>query len=210
MQKNEEKIETINAYVFFDGQNLYRSSMEAFGIAYPDFDPKKLAHEACQKLGWNCSKIKFYTGVPQETKSPGWHAFWKQKKMQMSRDGIDVTTTVLRYRMETFSMGHGADVTKEIAREKGIDVRIALDMVAAAYSDQCNGILVFSQDQDLAEAVSEVKAIAKSKKKFIHLASAFPMSRKSYNRNGLKGTKEIYIDEDLYLKCKDPRGYPKP
>lgn len=210
MTKPDESNKPIKAHVFFDGQNLFRSSQEAFKIPYPNFDPKKLAFAVAQKMGWECTRTCFYTGIPEEKKEPGWHYFWKQKRLVMERDKVVVTTTTLRYRQEEIKIGGGHSITKEIAREKGIDVRIALDVVATALAAECEAIIIFSQDQDLAEAVKDVKKIAKQQNRFIHLVSAFPISETSRNKNGLRGTKECYVDWKMYDNCKDPRGYPKP
>jgi len=202
--------EIIECFAFIDGQNLFRSAQEAFNIPYPNFDPKKLATAVATKMGWECKATHFYTGIPDEKRDPGWHYFWKQKRLAMERDGVLVTTTALRYRKEEIKLGGGTSVTKEIAREKGIDVRIALDVVAGAMEGRCKAIIVFSQDQDLAEAIKEVKRIAKKQNRFIHLVSAFPISESARSKNGIQGTKECYIDWQMYEACKDPRSYPRP
>jgi len=44
--------------------------------------------------------------------------------------------------------------------EKGIDVRIALDIIRLAHRGEYEVALVFSQDQDLSEAAEEVRVIA--------------------------------------------------
>ena len=58
----------------------------------------------------------------------------------------------------------GARIFQEIKaslhEEKGIDVRLALDVVPMARENLYDVALIFSQDQDLSEAADEVKAIS--------------------------------------------------
>ena len=49
--------------------------------------------------------------------------------------------------------------------EKGIDTRITIDIVRDILEQESEAIVIFSEDQDLSEAVTEVKKIAKSQKK---------------------------------------------
>lgn len=163
----------------------------------------------CAKLDWHCEQVRFYTGVPDE-RDPGWHYFWKQKRLTMERQGVKVTTTKLRYRKETIHLNGGDSFTKDVAREKGIDVRIALDMVAAAYNKSCEAMVLFSQDQDLAEAIKEVKRVGRNDNREIAIACAFPMSESCRNRNGVRGAKELFIDWKVYQKCIDPKQYTRP
>lgn len=200
----------INTIVFIDGQNLIHSCQDAFSIPYPDFDPYKLAKKLCEVHSLNCGEVRFYTGVHEETEEPGWAAFWKQKIMNMTRDQVRVTHRKLRYRMETISLGQGSTIQKKVPREKGIDVRIALDIVAAVYDQRCENILVFSQDQDLAEAIQEANRIAGTQGRKIGMYSAVPISPTARSCRGLARTTELRFDWDFYKECKDHRGYPKP
>ncbi len=70
-------IETVGkrAFVFVDGQNLFRSAKEAFGYAYPNYDVKLLAEKICLNQGWSLDKVNFYTGVPDLQDNSFWHNF---------------------------------------------------------------------------------------------------------------------------------------
>jgi uncharacterized LabA/DUF88 family protein len=75
-----------------------------------------------------------------------------RKLAMMGRHGIHVCSHELHYHNETVALPDGTSVTVPIGQEKGIDVRIALDIARLAASDAYDVALVFSQDQDLAEA----------------------------------------------------------
>jgi hypothetical protein len=91
--------------------------------------------------------------------------------------------------------------------EKGIDVRIALDVIRLAMGGDYDVALIFSQDQDLSEAADEVKTIARERNRWIKVASAFPFSPTSRNRRGINGTDWIRIERGLYNSSRDPRDH---
>ena len=65
-----------------------------------------------------------------------------------------------------------------IAREKGIDMRIALDAINAVYSQSIGVVLLFSQDQDFVELAEEVRRLNRQLNRKVVIASAFPSSTK--------------------------------
>ncbi len=67
--------------------------------------------------------------------------------------------------------------------------------------------LIFSQDQDLTEAVDEIKSISMAQNRWIKAASAFPVGANSRNKRGINGTDWITIDKRLYESCIDRRDY---
>ena len=90
------------AVSFIDGQNLYRHAKDAFGYHHPNYDPRKLADAVCAERGW------VNHGVA----------------------GIVVTTRYLRYRVERVRLPDGSVHEIPVEREKGIDLRLGLDVVA--------------------------------------------------------------------------------
>ena len=67
--------------------------------------------------------------------------------------------------------------------------------------------LIFSQDQDLTEAVEEVKQIALAQNRWIKMASAYPLSPTSRNRRGIDKTDWLPVDRSTYDSCIDHRDY---
>lgn len=199
------------AVAFFDGQNLFHAAKEAFGYTYPNFDPRCLAEAICTTQGWALDQVRFYTGVHDARANPFWNHFWQAKLLQLSRDGVWTYARPLRYRNTLVKLPDGTEQTALVGQEKGIDVRIALDIVRLILDGACNVALVFSQDQDLTEVADEVRLIARRMSRWIKIASAFPSSPTCRNSRGINKTDWIPIERAAYDACLDPRDYrPKP
>ncbi|MFH0911660.1 MAG: NYN domain-containing protein [Planctomycetota bacterium] len=197
------------AIAFFDGQNLYFAAKDAFGLeySYPNYEPRRLAEPVCKRYEWTLIGIRFYTGVPALDKDPFWHEFWNNKLRNMQSSGIEVFRRELRYSEET-TMLSGIEVQrKPIPKEKGIDVRIALDLMMYFLEDRYDAGVIFSQDQDLSEAVADIQKLAEQKGKDIILASAFPVGKGTKNSHGINGTIPIRTTKIEYAQCTDRRDY---
>jgi len=184
------------AIVFVDGQNLFYAAKDSFGSQFPDYDVALLAGRLCHGQGWELTPSRFYTGVPDSADDPHWNHFWHHKLAQMGRVGVHVFSRPLRYRNQTVRLPDGSAHSFLVGQEKGVDVRLALDLVRLASDRHYDVGLILSQDQDLTEAVEDVR-----------LASAFPSSPASRNRRGIDKTDWIRIDRNLYNECKDARDY---
>lgn len=195
------------AIAFFDGQNLFHAAREAFGHSYPSYDPTRLARAVCSAHGWTVQQVRFYTGVPDAEDNAFWNHFWASKLAQMGRQGVWTYSRPLRYQNQTVRLPDGGQHTYLAAHEKGIDVRIALDVVSLAVEDSLDVALVFSQDQDLSELADEIRRIARRERRWIKIASAFPASPTSRNRRGIDKTDWIRIDRATYENSVDPRDY---
>lgn len=96
-------------------------------------------------------------------------------------------------------------------REKGVDVRLALDVVRLAHGQEYDIALIFSQDQDLSEVADEIRVVAQEQGRWIKAASAFPVSPVVPKPRGINRTDWIKIDRATYDACLDTRDYrPKP
>ncbi len=116
-------------------------------------------------------------------------------------------TRKLRYRtIETYNE-NGVLLEKEISQEKGIDVRLALDVVRYAREKAYDVAILFSQDQDLAEVAEEVRRISREQDRWIKVACAFPAGPRASAKRGIDKTDWIPMDQDFYDKCLDPRDY---
>ena len=94
-----------------------------------------------------------------------------------------------------------------VGQEKGVDVRLAIDVISLAHQRAYDVALVFSQDQDLSEVADEIRQVATQQGRWIKMASAFPFSLASPNRRGINGTDWIKIDRSTYDACLDTRDY---
>lgn len=195
------------AVAFFDGQNLFHAAKQAFGYTYPNYDVLGLAKTVCQSQGWNLMQTRFYTGVPDNQDNPRWHYFWTSKLAAMARQGVEVYSRSLRYRIQTIVLPDGTRHTFLVGAEKGVDIRLALDIIRMALRMEYDVALVFSQDQDLSEVADELRDISRVQRRWIKIASAFPSSPALRNRRGIDKTDWIQIDRTTYDACIDPSDY---
>lgn len=192
---------------FIDGQNLFYAVKKAFGYTYPNYDPKALAECIAAPRGWTLTKIFFYTGIPDPDDDPFWNHFWTAKLAVMGTRGVETFSRTLRYRNQSVQLPDGTTSTVLVGQEKGIDVRIALDVVRLARENRYDVALIFSQDQDLSEVADEVRAISIQQARWIKVACAFPVSPTAENRRGINGTEWIRIDRVTYDACLDLNDY---
>lgn len=195
------------AVAFVDGQNLFYAAKKAFGYRFPNYSPKALAERISASRGWTLSQTFFYTGIPDATDNPFWNHFWTAKLAVMGTRGIRTFSRSLRYRNQTVHLPGGGSTTILVGEEKGVDVRLALDVVRMARENHYDVALIFSQDQDLSEAADEVKAISAQQGRWIKVACAFPVSPTAENLRGINGTEWITIDRATYDACLDPNDY---
>jgi uncharacterized LabA/DUF88 family protein len=195
------------AMAFFDGQNLFRHAKTAFGHIHPNYDPKSLFGAICTEKGWLGKGIRFYTGVPSAIEDPMWRGYWNNRLLQLSRAGVLVTSRELRYHDVASTSADGSKKVERVAHEKGIDVRLALDVVRLARQKQYDVAVVFSQDQDLSEVVAEVVEIAKEQSRWIKVVSAFPSGPQASSKRGINGADWFEIGRELYDANLDPRDY---
>jgi uncharacterized LabA/DUF88 family protein len=182
---------TKRTIAFVDGQNLFHMAKHAFGYLYPNYDPLALAQAVVgTRPDWALVGTRFYTGVPDSQDSNLWNHFWSAKLAVLGTRDVFCFSRPIR---------HG--------KEKGIDVRIALDVVQLARLREYDVALIFSQDQDLSEAADEVRAISIEQTRWIKVACAFPSSAQALNTRGINGTEWIPVAKQLYDQCLDPLDY---
>jgi len=187
---------------FFDGQNLYRSVKAAFGYTFPNYDPTKLARLVCAKQNWHLESVRFYTGIPRPQDNPFWNNFWNNKLANLGRQKVIVYKRYLAKReAETLS----GPVPYLV--EKGIDVRIAIDIIRMALKGEYDIALIFSQDQDLSEAADEIRNISRERNIYAEIASAFPENCDPAYRRGINKTTWHTISKSEYDSCLDPIDY---
>lgn len=157
------------------------------------------------------TEVRFYTGVPDAADKPFWNHFWNAKGAQMGREGVAVCTRPLKYRNKEIVLPDGTTHTFLDGDEKGIDVRLALDVISLAHKKLYDVAVIFSRDQDLSELADEIKTISSEQNRWIKAASAYPYSPAVKTFRGVNNTQWIKIDRTTYDACVDKRDYrPKP
>ena len=92
-------------------------------------------------------------------------------------------------------------------QEKGVDVRLALDLVRATYEERYEVAIIVSQDSDFDPAVRLAKEIAESQGRRLVCESAYLVGPGSVSRRGVPGTRWVHIDKATYDACYDPTDY---
>jgi len=201
----------IRAVTFFDGQNLFHSAKAAFGYNFPNYDPVALSKAMCAAKGWQLDQVRFYTGVPDAADNAKWNHFWVAKCAQMGREGVHIFTRPLRYRNKVVTLPDGSTHTFLDGDEKGIDLRLALDVIHLTHERVLDVALLFCRDQDLSELADEIKVISKEQARWIKIASAYPYSPAVKTFRGIDRTEWCQINRAMYDACIDKRDYrPKP
>lgn len=152
--------------VFMDWQNVYKRARECFyGQDDPDFThgqvwPHSLAQLLCDRVSdhgdtdFEVAEIRVYRGAPKNDEDPkGYSAFQRQTSRWVSHNN---RVTLIK-RDLVYPKSRTADGVWERndqpAREKGVDVSLAVDVVTMGTSGQYDHAVVFSSDQDLAPAI---------------------------------------------------------
>ncbi len=149
------------AAVFFDGRNVRYAACKAFDArCFADFHPLALARRLTQARGWDLSGVHYYIGVPKAGRVVGGETQqdWASRISRWQAQGVRTYTTPLA--------GNN--------REKGIDLRMALDMVRLFEQGAFDVAVVCSADQDFQEAAQELRLLARRSGRSIHVATAFP------------------------------------
>jgi uncharacterized LabA/DUF88 family protein len=191
----------LNTILFFDGQHLYRSAKDAWrplpaigpsNYSWPSYDVTKISDALVTRDPQRqIQEIRFYTGVPELQDDARWHIFWTNKLRYLKSQGIEI------YKGRINSAG----------QEKGVDVRIAVDLIRLTYEQKYDVAMIFSQDWDFGPAVLLAKEIARDQGRHLVFESCFPAPTGTANRRGIPGTNWIEIDKATYDSCFDPRDY---
>jgi uncharacterized LabA/DUF88 family protein len=196
------------AVTFIDGQNLFHCAKQAFGHSYPNYDVEALSRIVCIRQGWELDQARFYTGIPEAADNAFWNYFWAGRLAVMGRqEKIHVFSRHLRYRNRVVRLHDGSTFSYRTGEEKGIDVRICIDIIRLAHEKVFDVALIFSQDQDLSEVAEEIRKIAREQDRWIKVASAFPFNPDHKFRRGIDRTDWIRIDRAMYDACLDTRDY---
>ncbi len=164
--------------VFMDGANIYRAFKSSFGSAR--YSPIKLANALA--AGRSLVRANFYIGaVPQQM---GVKLYADQQRFLSRLKQLPGLTVWTGRMAQTGGRWY----------EKGVDVKIATDMVALAYTDEYETAILVSGDGDLAPAVREVRRVGRV------VENAMARSRRSWHLLQ-ESSKFLVIDQDIFQSC---------
>ncbi len=125
----------------------------------------------------------------------------------MTRAGVAVIARPLRYRTERARLADGSAHDIPVARKKGVDLRLGLDVVRMARNGELDVTVIFSQDQDLGEVAGEIRDIARVQGRWLKAVSAFPHGGSATSKRGIDRTGWFRMDREFYDACLDPGDY---
>jgi uncharacterized LabA/DUF88 family protein len=165
--------------VLIDEANAYRAFKAAFGSAR--YSPARLARQLA--AGRQLARAVFYTAVVPRQMGESLYA-GQRRFLSHLRNEPDLSVW-------TGHMARSGDVWYE----KGVDVKIATDLVAWAYQSWYDIAILVSGDGDLAPAVHEVRRLGRT------VETAMPRVRRS--RHLLQeSSRFIEIDRPLFDRCR--------
>jgi hypothetical protein len=147
----------IRAYI--DYQNAYRMLKDKAGFCLLSLRMGALIAELLASVGERSATThRAFSGLASaDVDAPARTRRIRQFDALRHHEGISVFTRDYAYRKNTEGFLQ--------SREKGIDVRLGCELVAAAAQGDIGGALLWSADQDLAEAVTVARELAAAKRR---------------------------------------------
>lgn len=170
--------------VYIDGGNFYHLVIKKLGVQENDFDFESFARtliDGRNNEGENCKR--FYKGSVREKEgdSRSKELMSEQTKLftSLKKDNWDIKTSKLRTRVEELVVDSRVFEYKQLKkigletihtermREKGIDVKIATDLLVGAFDNKYDTAIIVSSDSDLVPAIDWVRNRMKKKIEYI-------------------------------------------
>lgn len=202
--------------VFIDGQNLFKGLKRRFGARlHPILLARELTGPGRQLVG-----TYYYSGIHDSDENRQMHDMVSRRHNLIRRTGVEVTERTLRYHWEWQVPKDQLDppwydsapdrATATVrkyrgAREKGIDVALALDAVGSILTDACDIVIVVSRDRDLMEIAAEVDQRCPDPAKQVEVA--YVSERRGDERALPEYDHYHEIDEAIVDACRDDFNY---
>ena len=154
----------MNTYLFVDGENFLfkvEDCLKEQGISRKDVDLTEIDLSSLIKMSLPKYKVKnkyFYSArlrVFEDTREKSLQLIKRQRilKTNLEKQGFEF---ILAGNVRPYEFKSDGK-RKIVFKEKGVDVRIAVDLVSLACDKQIDTAILCSSDSDLQPAVSEVK-----------------------------------------------------
>lgn len=206
--------------VFIDGQNLFKGLNRRFkGRIHPLLLARDLAGDR------ELVSTHYYSGVHDKRENSKMYELVTRRHELIRSTGVAVTERTLRYHWEwrvdddlpppwrdNAGDRHSANVKRwRGAREKGIDVALALDAVSAALTDECDVVIIVSRDRDLMEVASEIhQRCGRQGPDCVRVEVAFVSERRGDEAHLPGYDAQHEIDKEIVDRARDRFDYRKP
>lgn len=136
--------------IIFDGSNFYHGSKKiAPKIHLTEFNHRKLAEVI---IGGNCDKIEYCVGEIR----------WEEHSEKSQRLYANQQSLFYNLEKQDIEIKKGYMLRSRFSyHEKGVDVRIALDILLGAIKDTYDSCYLVSSDTDLIPAITEARKLGK-------------------------------------------------
>lgn len=189
--------------------NLFNSAKRCFGYQHPNCNHAKLVNAVVNiEQGRQLDRATLYQGVPKQQHDALKNAWWNKKLAAVGRSGVVVERRYMKERELNITLDGIVHFEHTVQRliEKGIDLKLGLDLVRYANSRAYDVAIVFSQDGDLVEAVEEVHRIAAEQNRWVQVECAHPFNPVG-NWYPINRTVIRQITKAMYDPCIDPIDY---
>ncbi len=163
--------------IYIDGANFYLLALKPFGIKDANFDYEKFVLMLANTRSIGPHGKRFYIGTVPEREGDlkSKEAVSRQTSLftRFRDGGWEVRTSIHKRRVETIPVDNRVvdwknlqtkgviSFTFERYREKGLDVKLATDLIVGTVDDQYDTALVVSSDTDLIPAIDWVRSRGK-------------------------------------------------
>lgn len=169
--------------VYIDGGNFYHLVIKKIGVEENNFDFEAFTSFLIDGRAASESYKRFYKGSIREKEgnSRSKELMSKQTKLftTLKKSGWDIKTSKLRTRVEELVIDNRVfeyqklkkigieKIHTERMREKGIDVKIATDLLVGAFDDKYDTAIVVSSDSDLVPAIDWIRNRKKKRVEYV-------------------------------------------
>jgi uncharacterized LabA/DUF88 family protein len=195
--------------IFIDGGNFHHLALKPLGLQEADFDFDSFASFLADGRDISENGKRFYIGTVREKvgDEKSIRAMAKQTKLfnELKKTAWEIKTSKLRERIEKIVIDGRVENHQKINkngiheiifhtfREKGIDVKIATDLVAAAIDDKYDVAILVSSDSDLVPMIDWIRYRLKKKIEYV----GFSIPNKSGDGNDVRPTQSLISRTDI-------------
>lgn len=195
--------------IFIDGGNFHFLALKPLSIQENTFDFDAFASFLADGRTISEKGKRFYIGTVREKEGneQSKRAMGKQVQLfnQLKKTAWEIKTSKLRERTEKVIIDQRVTNYKKIQqcgiheivihtfREKGIDVKIATDLVAAALDNKYDTAILVSSDTDLVPMIDWIRFKLKKKIEYI----GFSIPDKTNNGNDVRPTQSLISRSDI-------------
>lgn len=178
MENKKERVQ-----IFIDGGNFFHLALKKLGIGENDFSFEDFANFLANGREIVSMGKRFYVGtVREQMGNPrSVKAMSKQTKLftTLKTTGWEIKTSKLRTRIERIKIDGRVVNHEELrrkgvneieirtTREKGIDVKLATDLIVGAVDDRYDTAIIVSSDSDLVPAIDWIRIKRNKKVEYI-------------------------------------------